>query len=122
MKRFDRTDEFSRDLKRLSKKYPSLEDDLKTAEKNAIKLRYEKGLDNASVFEILGCCTDRIKIAKVKKFACKSLKGTGVRSGIRVIFAYYPEESRIEYIEIYHKNEQANEDRDRIKDYLKSCS
>jgi hypothetical protein len=122
MKRFDRTNVFSRDLKHLSKKYPSLEDDLKTAEKNAIELRYEKDIDNASVFEILGFCTDQIRIAKVKKFACKSLKGTGVRSGIRVIFAYYPEESRVEYLEIYHKNEQENEDRDRINAYLKSCN
>jgi len=35
-------------------------------------------------------------------FSCKSLKGKGVRSGIRIIYAYYEEEDIIEFIEIYY--------------------
>jgi mRNA-degrading endonuclease RelE of RelBE toxin-antitoxin system len=44
-----------------------------------------------------------IQIYKVKKFSCKALKGKGVKSGIRVIYAFYPEELRVEFLEIYFK-------------------
>lgn len=120
MMKYEQTDEFGRDLKRLSKKFPSLEGDLETAKKNAIELRYERNMDNGAVFEISGCCSETVKVAKVKKFACKSLRGTGVRSGIRLIIAYYPGESRVVFIEIYYKGEKENEDRDRIKEHLAS--
>jgi len=30
------------------------------------------------------------------KFACRSLKGKGVQSGIRVIYAYFEEKDKIE--------------------------
>ena len=120
MMRYEQTDEFKRDFKRLAGKYRSLEDDLNTAKINAIELRYERSIDNAAIFEIQGFCSAKIKIAKIKKFACKSLSGTGSRSGIRVIFAFIPEEALVIFIEIYYKGEQASEDRDRIKDFLSS--
>ena len=49
-----------------------------------------------------------------KKFACKALKGRGVQSGIRVIYAYFVKEDRVEFIEIYFKGDKASEDRHRI--------
>jgi hypothetical protein len=36
-----------------------------------------------------------------KKLACRSLKGKGVASGIRVIYAYFEQEDVIELVEIY---------------------
>jgi hypothetical protein len=55
------------------------------------------------------------EIYKVVKFACKSLKGRGVKSGLRVIYAYFPDQDKVEFIESYFKAEQENGDRTRIK-------
>jgi hypothetical protein len=54
-------------------------------------------------------------IIKVKKIACKALKGRGVNSGLRLIYAYFPDEQKIILIGLYHKNDKGNEDRSRIK-------
>jgi hypothetical protein len=54
------------------------------------------------------------KIFKAKKFACRSLKGKGVASGIGVIYAYFEQEDVIELVEIYYKGEKENEDRNRL--------
>lgn len=112
--RYERTPEFEGDLKRLLKRFPTLEGDLAVAQKSAIELRFDKDIDNQAIFEIPGHCTASRRVCKLKKFACRSLPGSGVRSGIRVIFAYYPAESRVVYIEIYYKGDKANEDRGRI--------
>lgn len=53
-------------------------------------------------------------IIKVKKIACKALKGRGVNSGIRLIYAHFPDEQKIIFIELYHKNDKENEDKQRI--------
>jgi len=57
---------------------------------------------------------EHAKIFKAKKIACRSLKGKGVKSGIRVIYAYFESDDRIELIEIYYKGDKENEDRERI--------
>ena len=64
-------------------------------------------------------CSYSFRYPKAKKFACKSLKGKGAASGIRIIYAYYEEEDIFEFIEIYSKSNKANEDRDRIFKYYK---
>jgi hypothetical protein len=38
---------------------------------------------------------------------------------LRLIYAYFKEEERIVFIEIYHKNDKENEDRVRILEYFK---
>ncbi len=38
---------------------------------------------------------------KVKKIACKSLKGRGVNSGLRLIYAHFEAEQRIVFIELF---------------------
>jgi hypothetical protein len=58
-------------------------------------------------------------IIKVKKIACKSLKGRGVNSGLRLIYAYFPHEQKITFIELYHKNDKESEERQRILDNFK---
>jgi len=54
------------------------------------------------------------KIFKVKNFRCRSLKGKGSQSGIRIIYAYFLDKKRIEFIEIYIKSEKENHNKDRI--------
>jgi mRNA-degrading endonuclease RelE of RelBE toxin-antitoxin system len=37
-----------------------------------------------------------------------------VNSGFRLIYAYFEQEKRIVFVELYHKNEKEKEDRERI--------
>lgn len=68
--------------------------------------------------EIPGVCKD-FHIYKARKFACKSIKGSAANSGIRVIYEYAAEESKVVFIEIYFKGDKENEDRKRIRRYCK---
>lgn len=113
-------DLFQKDLKKLLKRYRTLEEDLETVKRDAIELYHLKRIDNQSIFPIQGFCAEAIQICKIKKFACKSLKGRGSKSGIRVIYAFYYQSYKVEFIEIYFKGEKENEDRKRIKAYLKN--
>jgi len=115
---YDTTDVFQKDLKRLLRKFQTLEEDLETAKRNAIELYHLKNINNRSVFPIQGFCTEEIQVYKIKKFACKALKGRGSKSGIRVIYAFYCQSCKVDFIEIYFKGEKENEDRERIKEYL----
>jgi hypothetical protein len=54
----------------------------------------------------------------MKKIACKALKGRGVNSGLRLVYAYFGEEQKITFIELYHKSDKENEDRQRILEYF----
>lgn len=114
------TPEFSRELKRLAKRFKTLAEDMETAKKNAVELYHLHQIDNQSVFQIKDIKSDEVEFFKLKKFACKSLKGKGVHSGIRIIYAYHRSRSRIEFIEIYYKGDKENENRERIKAYLRS--
>jgi hypothetical protein len=115
-------DLFHKDFKRLLKKYKTLEDDLETAKRNAIELYHIKNVNNESVLPIQGFCDETIQVYKIKKFACKALKGRGVNSGMRVIYAFHCQSCKIEFIEIYYKGEKGNEDKKRIQAYLKNFS
>jgi hypothetical protein len=115
----NRLPEFSRDLKKLLKRFKTLEEDLDNFTKAQLKLYHELNIDNGSIVGIPGFDTDDPKIYKAKKFACKALKGKGAKSGIRVIYAYHISSKEFEFIEIYYKGDKENEDRERIKEYLK---
>ena len=113
-------DKFKRDLKSLLKRFPSLEEDLESFVKAQLVAYHKLNVDNHGIFPIEGIGVQNPQIFKVKKFACKSLKGKGVHSGIRITYAYFSAEDRIEFIEIYYKGDQENENKERIKDhYLK---
>lgn len=114
------TSGFDKDLKRLLKKFRTLEDDVEVAKKNAIELFHLLKVDNNSVEPIPNFCSEELKICKIKKFACKALKGRGVQSGIRVIYAYIVSTNTVDFIEMYFKGESKNEDKERIKQYLAS--
>lgn len=107
---FDELKEFERDLKLLLKRYRTLNQDLEVVK---LDLNDEPGESPPFSYRIdhLGLETC---IIKVKKIACKALKGRGVNSGLRLVYAYFPEENKITFIELYHKNSKENEDRRRI--------
>jgi mRNA-degrading endonuclease RelE of RelBE toxin-antitoxin system len=111
--------EFEKDFKRLSKKFRTLEEDFKTFINTQLNLFHKKGIDNKGVVPISGIGIPNPKVYKARKFACRSLKGRGVDSGIRVIYAYWEEGDKLEFIEIYFKGDKENEDRDRILGHYK---
>lgn len=112
-----RLPEFDKDMRKLLRRFKTLEDDLRVFIKNELNLYHKMRIDNKGVFQVPGLKIESPKIYKAKKFACRSLKGKGVQSGIRVIYAYFEEQDRIELIEIYHKGDKENEDRERILKY-----
>jgi hypothetical protein len=107
---FCEPDESKKDLKGLSKKFRTLNEDLDILKK---VLEVVPGERSPFSFRIgnLGLETC---IIKVKKIACKALKGRGVNTGLRLIYAYFEKEQKITFIELYHKNNKGNEDRQRI--------
>ena len=113
-----RLPEFERDTRRLLKRFKTIEDDLEIFIEKQLFLYHKLKVDNRGIFQITGLPVENPKIYKAKKFACKSLKGKGVQSGIRVIYAYDEEMDRIVLIEMYFKGDKANEDKQRIFEYL----
>lgn len=112
---FEELAEFKKDLKTLIKKYRTLNDDL-----GVVKRVLDVSPDERPPFSFriddLGLKTC---IIKVKKIACKSMKGRGVNSGLRLIYAHFPEENKIVFIELYHKNSKEIEDKERILNNFK---
>lgn len=111
---FDEIPEFERDVKQLLKKYRSLQDDLKIV-KRVLEILPDERPPFSYRLENLGIQTC---VIKVKKIACKALKGKGVQSGLRLVYAYYPLDQKIVFIELFHKNEKTLEDRNRILKYI----
>jgi len=106
--------EFEKDFKKLSKKFRTLEEDLELFIKTQLHLFHNLNVDNKGILRITDLGIDYPEIYKARKFACRSLKGKGVASGIRIIYAYYEKEDKIEFIEIYYKGDKENESRKRI--------
>lgn len=104
---YNETDEFKKDFKRLSKKYPSLTNDLFEFK----KVVSEIPLGNNKHFTPLHI-QETITIIKARLF-CRYLKGTS----LRVIYAYDSNKQHIEFIEMYFKGDKEKEDRVRILKY-----
>lgn len=107
---FDELPEFRKDLKTLLKKYRTLNDDLDVVKKVLEVIPDERPpfsyrIDNLG----LGTC-----VIKVKRIACKALKGRGVNSRLRLIYAHFELAQKITFIELYHKSDKENEDKQRI--------
>lgn len=118
-KETSRLPEFEKDTKRLLKRFKTIEDDLEIFIEKQLFLYHKLKVDNKGIFQITGLPVENHEVYKAKKFACKSLKGRGVQSGIRVIYAYDEERDKIVLIEIYFKGDKANEDKQRIFEYLR---
>ncbi len=112
---FEELQEFEKDLKQLLKKYRTLNDDLEV-----VKKVLEINPDERPPFSLrISDLKVETCVIKIKKIASKSLKGKGVNSGFRLIYAWFEEEQRIVLVELYHKNDKENEDRKRIFKHFK---
>jgi mRNA-degrading endonuclease RelE of RelBE toxin-antitoxin system len=107
---FDELTEFKKDLKNLLKKYRTLIDDLDVV-RQVLSIAPKERPPFSFRIDNLGIETC---VIKVKKIACKALKGRGVNSGLRLIYAHFEKEEKIVFIELYHKNDKENEDKQRI--------
>jgi mRNA-degrading endonuclease YafQ of YafQ-DinJ toxin-antitoxin module len=107
---FDELEEFGKDLKKLLKRYRSLTEDLEVVKK-VLRVQPKERPPFSVRIPDLGLETC---IIKVRKIACKSLKGKGVNSGLRLVYAHFEEEKKIVFVELYHKSAKENENRDRI--------
>lgn len=102
--------EFLSDLKSLLKKYRSLDQDLAVLKKVIAIAPDQRPPFSYRIGDLgLQHC-----VIKVKKIACRSVKGRGVNSGFRLIYAWFEREDRVVFVELYHKGDKENEDRDRI--------
>jgi hypothetical protein len=101
---------FEKELKNLSKKYPTIESDVNDIKQ--ILLTSPTGLGKNF---IIIRSTENIKIVKVK-IHCESLRSRS----IRLIYSYREDKIEFLYIEVYFKGDKENEDKVRIDDYLKS--
>ena len=113
--KFEELDEFRKDLKNLLKKYRTLETDLAVVKQD---LQDEPGEHPPFSYEIKGLGIDTCVI-KVKKIACRAMKGKGVNSGLRLIYAWFEEELKIVFVELYYKGDKEMEDRGRILKHFK---
>ena len=109
---FEEQSEFSKEIKQLAKKYRSLPDDL-VEFKKVLEVR---PLGAGKHFNVI-TRTEIVIIIKARLF-CKYLKG----SSLRVVYVFFPAEDKVELMEIYFKGDKENEDRERIKEYLKSVN
>ncbi len=110
---YKETPEFQKNFKKLSKRYKTLFEDLENFKKNLPVI----DIVNNKNFAIL-IKQDELQIIKARLF-CRSLR----RNSLRIIYSYYPDNQNIEFfsvefIELYFKGDQENEDRQKIKNYL----
>lgn len=117
--KYDQSEEFNKDLKKLLKKYRTLEDDISILKRYSIEPFFEKNIDTTSFVKIEGKCNETFDSYKVRKFACRALKNLGNRSGIRIIFTYNKKEKIVKFIEMYYKGDKENEDEERLKEEIK---
>lgn len=109
--KFEELNEFKKEVKKLLKRYRTLDDDLDIVKK---VLTVEPQARPPFSFKIEGLGL-KTCVIKVKKITCRSLKGKGANSGLRLIYAYFEDEKRIMMVELYHKKDKENEDRERIE-------
>lgn len=115
MTKIERLAEFEKDIKQLRKKYKTIEDDVATVER---VIAVEPTARPPFSFQIDGLGLETCVI-KVRKIACRSLKGRGAMSGLRLIYAHFEKENRVVFIELYHKSTKEMEDKVRIKNNFK---
>lgn len=101
---------FLKNLSGFQKKYKSLPDDLEEF-KRVVNVT---PLGNSKHFNII---TKNEQCVVVKaRFFCRYLKG----SSLRIVYAFHYQSNKVDFIEIYFKGDKENEDRERIKEYLKN--
>lgn len=107
---FAKLPEFERELKKLSKKYPTIESDIEDVK--PVLLNSPTGLGkNFIIIKSI----ENTKIVKAK-IHCESLRSRT----IRLIYSYREDKIEFIFLEVYFKGDKENEDRKRIDNYLKN--
>ncbi len=110
MSKFYRLPEFKKELKKLSKRYPSLISDIEDVQQVIADAPTGIGKN----FTIISSIKD-VKIVKVH-IHCESLRARRVR----MIYAYHEDRIEFMYIELYFKSDKESENRERIAEYFKN--
>ena len=101
--------EFEKELKKLSKKYPTLPSDIEDIKPILLEIKTGIGKN----FTIIAT-VESVQIVKVR-ILCESLRSRT----IRLIYACYKDKIEFMYIELHFKGDTENENKERIKAYLK---
>jgi mRNA-degrading endonuclease RelE of RelBE toxin-antitoxin system len=109
---------FDKDFKKLLKRFRTLESDFQTLKTYAIDPLHLSGAAIPGILPIKGLCGETYNSYKIRKFACRELKGSGSNSGLRVIYVHHTDTQTITFIEIYFKGDQENEDRARLQAFI----
>lgn len=107
------TDEFKKDLKHYSKKYPTLEKDLEIL---TMAICTEPKGDGTKHWNLI-TSIDEKHILKVRMM-CRSIRG----ADFRVVYMYDGKNLELLFIEMYFKGDKENNDKNRIDDIVKSIS
>ncbi|MHB8071493.1 MAG: hypothetical protein ACYDHF_06040 [Candidatus Cryosericum sp.] len=120
-----RLPEFDGDLKRLKKRYPSLDGDLDVLTRALYVWLHIQGKPGQSCGDRyvvmsgystnIGCC-----LYKIRHMACAAIPGKGSQTGLRVVCAYWPGSDTLEFIQLYFKADSGLEDQKRIRNYVKT--
>lgn len=110
---FETLPEYDKDLKRLLKKFRTLEEDIEILKKVlAVQPKESPPLS----FRLTGY-KEEYFVVKVKKITCRALKGRGANSGLRLIYEYKESEGKIVLVEIYFKGADESENKERLQSY-----
>lgn len=109
--------EFENDAINLRDKFETLGNDLQVFIETGLKLYHDLNMDNEGIRVLKKLNKQTGKVYEAVKFACRSLKGKGAKSGIKIVYAHFEQEKRIELIEIYYQEDKENPDQERISKY-----
>ncbi len=107
--KFNEMAEFTKEFKKLAKKYPTLPSDFEVFKKVLPLIDFKNNKGYVIIKEV-----DFTKVVKAR-LKVKSLKGT---LKTRVVFILRVENEVVDFIEIYTKNNKDREDNLRINSYL----
>ncbi len=110
MSTFSSLPEFDKELKKLSRKYPTLPSDIDDIKPILLDCPTGSG-KNFIIVKVSGS----VKVIKVD-IHCESLRSRS----IRLIYAYHQDRIEFMYLEVYFKGDKENEDRSRIEEYMNS--
>lgn len=121
---FEQVPEFQKDLKRLTKKWRSLPEDISAVQRDIIPLYIEqdgidigairKGVFNGKRATILKIVNEEIEVVKMRL----DVQAIGKSDKVRIVFIAVRTQNTITFIELYAKNEKSREDQARIAKYL----
>lgn len=108
------SDNYKKDLKKLSKRFRTLEDDMKTFCKFSLP-QFIGNKQTLGYYRISSTGIDYPEYYICKKIACKSIAGKGANTGLRRTFTVDQLKHQIRFIELFYKGDKELEDFSRFK-------